>query len=372
MDRRPILPPHMRCAAHTLNLIATADAENALKDDTFKTTFVTVMNKARALWNKQNQSAQCAEKIHESFKKKFVTPNATRWNSVYDSVQCLLDIIDTVGDIKAFNKVITENPIKAGKFTAEQVKFLREYLAVMEPVAEGLDRLQAEKDAYQGVFLPIICLITQELQEKLEDSELAEVRPLTKALLKGMQKRFEAPLSNSDYQLAAAFHPTFRLDWMEDYLPDAVESCRKSMKNLVVNELKQLGGQKEQEEETLRQESPQKITAGSKGKNWLSKITAKGAKNAADDTALKKKANSIIDAWLESSTDRESFTDSVFMGEQALVNLFLKYNTGIPSSAAVERMFSIGKLILRDNRTRLSDDNFERLMFIKGNMNTSF
>jgi len=57
-----------------------------------------------------------------------------------------------------------------------------------------------------------------------------------------------------------------------------------------------------------------------------------------------------VDAWLDSgSTDDTTFSDAVFMGEQALKNLFIKYNTGIPSSAGVERLFSIGKLILRDN-----------------------
>ena len=43
------------------------------------------------------------------------------------------------------------------------------------------------------------------------------------------------------------------------------------------------------------------------------------------------------------------------------------HNTAIPSSAAVERLFSIGKDILTAKRAKLSDANFERLMFMKGN-----
>ena len=48
------------------------------------------------------------------------------------------------------------------------------------------------------------------------------------------------------------------------------------------------------------------------------------------------------------------------------MDLFIKYNTATPSSAAVECLFSIGKDILRAKRATLSDANFERLMFIKG------
>jgi hypothetical protein len=50
------------------------------------------------------------------------------------------------------------------------------------------------------------------------------------------------------------------------------------------------------------------------------------------------------------------------------MDLFCKYNTPIPSSAAVECLFSAGKDILRAKRVGLSDENFKMLMFIKGNL----
>ncbi|KAG0728071.1 LON peptidase N-terminal domain and RING finger protein 3 [Chionoecetes opilio] len=50
------------------------------------------------------------------------------------------------------------------------------------------------------------------------------------------------------------------------------------------------------------------------------------------------------------------------------VSLFIKYNTGIPSSAAVERLFSTAGDVLRPKRACLSEDNFEYLVFLKGNL----
>ena len=50
-----------------------------------------------------------------------------------------------------------------------------------------------------------------------------------------------------------------------------------------------------------------------------------------------------------------------------LKNLFIRYNTPIPSSAAVERLFSLGKDILRLKCCRITDKHFEMLLFLRAN-----
>jgi len=47
--------------------------------------------------------------------------------------------------------------------------------------------------------------------------------------------------------------------------------------------------------------------------------------------------------------------------------LFLQTNTTLPSSAAVERLFSAGGLIQAPRRNKLSDTTFERLLLMKAN-----
>jgi hypothetical protein len=80
------------------------------------------------------------------------------------------------------------------------------------------------------------------------------------------------------------------------------------------------------------------------------------------------RAQDLLAAWLDKDHPKQDFeSDVTFLGEQALVKTFLKYNTPLPSSAAVERLFSTGKDVLRAKRASLSDGAFDALMFLKGN-----
>ena len=68
-----------------------------------------------------------------------------------------------------------------------------------------------------------------------------------------------------------------------------------------------------------------------------------------------------------SSVPAKKIDDNSF-ADVALKKLLVLYNTSLPSSAAVERFFSMGKNILKPKRSGLSDEHFEMLLaFLKDN-----
>jgi hypothetical protein len=66
--------------------------------------------------------------------------------------------------------------------------------------------------------------------------------------------------------------------------------------------------------------------------------------------------------FAESKTSLESLRQ--FPG---VLQVFLKYNTPLPSSAPVKRLFSLAGHIHAPKRSKLSDAMFSNLVFLKGN-----
>ncbi|KAG7155721.1 hypothetical protein Hamer_G023875, partial [Homarus americanus] len=68
------------------------------------------------------------------------------------------------------------------------------------------------------------------------------------------------------------------------------------------------------------------------------------------------------DTFPGGETFKKTFDKDTFPNK-AMRELFIKYNTHIPSSAAMECMLSMGKDVLRPKRSRMSDKHFEMLRF---------
>lgn len=89
------LPPHLRCASHTLNLISTVDTEKWLTV-TNKTIYRSATAKCSALWTKASRSTVAAELVESLCGKKLMVPTVTRWNSFHNAVARITDIQTTV------------------------------------------------------------------------------------------------------------------------------------------------------------------------------------------------------------------------------------------------------------------------------------
>ena len=84
----------------------------------------------------------------------------------------------------------------------------------MRPVSLALDQLQSEEKAFMGILLPTLAMAIKKLRDVLANNEVAVCVPLITVLIDSMKKRFHEVLHCTEYELAAAIHPYFRLSWL--------------------------------------------------------------------------------------------------------------------------------------------------------------
>ena len=101
--------------------------------------------------------------------------------------------------------------------------------------------------------------------------------------------------------------------------------------------------------------------------DYFTQIIELPSQGQSSSRTVRAKAQNLLVSWLDAGS-KSDLTEATFLGELALVKLFVKFNTPIPSSAAVERLFSTGKEILRARRCKLGDNTFQTLMFMKSNL----
>jgi hypothetical protein len=344
------LPPHHRCSSHTLNLIATKDALGAEKDAAYKKISRSTFGKCQALWNKQSRSPLAADTVKDICDIYLVLPNATRWNSHYDACARLVKI----GENKL---LLLSDALGVQNFRPQEIQFLIEYCHVMEPVAQVLDILQSESKMYMGYLLPTISTLKTRLYAMQNGTEVKNLRfcvPLAKSLLAGVETRFDALLEDKNLLIASLLHPKFKLHWLseEPAKVRAKEILRLAVENFKINQQHQ-----ETEEPTFN-----------------APVVKNEIIEDDDDGFFKFHSGSQKAVFAHNRVDEMdrylAHTNSTLLSLKNfpfMETMFMHYNTAIPSSAPVERLFSAGGGIMVPNRARLSDDNFEKQLILNVN-----
>ncbi|XP_076041860.1 uncharacterized protein LOC143025741 [Oratosquilla oratoria] len=261
------LPKHQRCGGHTLNLLASEDVskmtnnikevrEDLENNSPWLHTDQYGIHKAQSLWNAQGRRTVAANEIKDAIGKKLKVPGATRWNSSYDSYKMLSGLLQDLDTRKKIDDLFTSmrpSPIPA--FVDEDNEVIAEYVKVMAPVANALDKMQSDQHAYMGNFLPNLMVLQRDLNLLRDDYSIKHAKPLVTYLLgtqehhgrdkKGFTERFQHMLEDQEKLLATAFHPRFRLK-MAKYIcrtnPDLYNLVRDKMVSDLVAQIRSKEG----------------------------------------------------------------------------------------------------------------------------------
>ena len=133
------------------------------------------------------------------------------------------------------------------------------------------------------------------------------------------------------------------------------ESIAQSIKTQMISKLESLLEQEGQNEAEISSEDLEEVAQQDEFFGFLFE----------QPRSRRQSASKLVDEFLKMSPQR-CITDACFK-HPTIKRLFIKTNTAIPSSAAIERVFSTAKDILKPKRAGLSDTHFEMLLFLKAN-----
>ena len=178
---------------------------------------------------------------------------------------------------------------------------------------------------------------------------------LITVLIDSIKKRFHEFLHCTEYELAAAIHPYFRLSWLSWlYNNDEVAVVEKEsqLEMILINVVERQSRSHESSGEEVLVKDPNDDFCGSLFESQKRRKTS---------------VAKMVESYLRDPPNKDIL--AALSVCKNLKNVFIKLNTPLPSSAAVERLFSLGKDVLRPKRASLSDEHFEMMVFLKGNLN---
>jgi hypothetical protein len=212
----------------------------------------------------------------------------------------------------------------------------------MQPLAYALDILQAETKGFIGYLLPTLASLRAQLTGIKPTLKLTV--PLINVVLSGLDARFQGYDIRRNLIIARVTLPQFRMRWIEDN--EMKNQARNLLyEQLLLNEAQWLAADSDYNRKSSSQAASDDI--------FFHFLLSCGNTDAATD----------LDMYLNDTS-----TEIVSLFEfPEILKLFKKDNTPLPSSAPVERLFSLGGQIPVPKRNQITDVHFERQLLLRAN-----
>ncbi|KAF7648292.1 hypothetical protein LDENG_00159160 [Lucifuga dentata] len=338
-DMLLFLPTVQRCASHTLDLIVTEDFWQAVSQGPMCQLHYSAMAKVFAIWSKCHHLQVGMDAAEEIAKMALVVPAVIRWNVEYCGVQKIVSLTE---------RELTElcARLEVPRLQPEEMAFLKEYVTVFHPLAFALELFQAEKKCYLGLVIPTVLSLKNKLNEqKAAAHYLGDV---INAIVLAIDVRFQELFASTEAKIATATTPQFRLWWM-------AASEREEMCSLLVREASQVEPCLESDANTSQNSS-----INLSEDDFFSYGPVKQT-----EQSQQRGVNEEIHKYIEGTGKSLSCLQEFPRVKQ----LFLKYNTTLPSTAPVQRLFSQKGNLVTSQRNFLTDDYFERIQLLRYNSN---
>lgn len=344
------LPPHRRCISHYFNLIDN-DFEKEISGIT-KSALMVTMNKLQALWVYPRRSSQANSICKEILGCKLKLSCETRWNSKFDAINQIHQIgKDKINDYIVALQNSPKKAVNLQRITDEDWIVITGYIKVMQHVAASLDILQGEKNCGQGFILPTIANLKNRIKE-LDGGLL--LKHFKEAMLKVIDRRFSKyyriDSTTRDLVLASLTTPRLKNAFIQD------EDDWDVARNFLVSECIKISTKEQSASDATE-------TALDNQNDDYFQVLIPRSMNRRD--SVDQNVQAEVSKFL--NDDRKAIT--ILHEYPTIKKIYIKYNTTLCSSGAVERLFSQSSLIFTPRRNRILATNFEYILLLKHNRN---
>lgn len=220
---------------------------------------------------------------------------------------------------------------------------MTEYCNVLKPLARGLDILQGEDNCFYGTLLPTLETIikkTKAIKPELSSMTMG----LADCVEASIRKRFSAIFDSRHAIIAAITLPKFKLRWVE------TQHKKDTLKQMLLDEMRLCG-----DDDVVEEDCKEAQAKANKKKDFYE---FESDEECVSEDTIESEAS----AYLSNAKNLDCLHKY-----PVIKRLFLKHNTTIPSSAPVERLFSLGSLVLTPKRNKFTDARFEKLLLMRYN-----
>lgn len=333
------LPSVQRCASHTLQRIVSEDLWQAVSRGPMCQLHYSAMAKVCAVWSKCHHLDVGLDAAQEIGKMALVVPAVICWNVEYCAVQKVMSLTE---------RELTElcARLEVARLQPEETAFLKEYVAVFHPLAFALELFQAEQKCYLGLVIPTLLSLKNKLSEQKDSA--AYLGEVIAAVVGAIDARFRELFGSTEARIATATTPQFRLWWMG-------ASEREDMCALLAAEASQMDPVDAAEANTSR-----RLATIESEDDFFSYGSVKPAAQL-QQRGVMDEVRKYVEGSGKSLDCLQDFP--------RVKQLFLKYNTTLPSAAPVQRLFSQKGNLVTSQRNFLTDDYFERIQLLRYNRN---
>lgn len=342
---------HLRCTSHTLQLIII----EAMKQ---QRAVIDAVALGRKIVGHFQHSALACDKLRDLQgglgipQKKLVQDIATRWNSTYYMLESVLE------QRKALI-VYQADHDKLPKLNENQWTLIDKTVKLLCPFEE-LTKELSKHTACASFVIPAVRL----LKSAIETCDSSGVGTMVDTIKKGLDTRFKDVESNMELTSATLLDNRFR-----EKLFVGEETCNSTIKYLTAvaesTPACQSSNSHETPEPTLKKQKTASML-------WSNFDILKGESTKENKEMPTCFSGEMSEYMKEPLIDRHEDPLKYWLANKkrfpALSHLARKYLSAPPSSVDSERIFSTAGNVCVDNRSRLSSDNLEKLVFLNKNL----